>query len=422
MLLRLVSACLGLAPLAAALPQEFPWQDLGLSLPGAGAAPTLSGFGGLHPDAWFQLSVAGAQPGAPLFHVLGLAQASLPLFAGTLVPFPDAVVAGVADGAGRASLLAKWPASAPVGTQLVAQTWILESAAPIAVSATNGIVATGASGPEWGAFPAQWIWGQNCQSEVKIQVHAYNPDFYILRQSICTNFEAPFFYLLMGEQKALLLDTGAGGIQLASTVTSLVAQWAAARSIPTPQLVVVHSHAHGDHVQGDSQFNAIPGVQVAGTSVNAVTNFFGFAPWPTDVVTLDLGGRLVDVLGIPGHQAAHIALYDRRTATLLTGDSLYPGRLYVNGASSQGNWNVFKTSVQRLVDFTNPRPLAWVLGTHIEMSNNPGVNFPIGARVHPNERRLELTRAHLLLLDAELDALPTPTLKVTPDFIIYPIN
>ena len=34
----------------------------------------------------------------------------------------------------------------------------------------------------------------------------------------------------------------------------------------------------------------------------------------------------------PGHHAAGIALYDRRTGNLLTRDSLYPGRLYVNEA------------------------------------------------------------------------------------------
>jgi glyoxylase-like metal-dependent hydrolase (beta-lactamase superfamily II) len=34
----------------------------------------------------------------------------------------------------------------------------------------------------------------------------------------------------------------------------------------------------------------------------------------------------------PGHHVASIALYDRRTGNLLTGDSLYAGRLYVNEA------------------------------------------------------------------------------------------
>ncbi len=44
---------------------------------------------------------------------------------------------------------------------------------------------------------------------------------------------------------------------------------------------------------------------------------------------IDLGDRVLDVLAIPGHHAAHVAYYDRKTGILLTGDHLYPGRLYV---------------------------------------------------------------------------------------------
>ena len=42
------------------------------------------------------------------------------------------------------------------------------------------------------------------------QIHQYNEDFYILRQSGCTHYEKPFLYLLFGKDKALLEDTGAG--------------------------------------------------------------------------------------------------------------------------------------------------------------------------------------------------------------------
>ena len=43
---------------------------------------------------------------------------------------------------------------------------------------------------------------------------------------------------------------------------------------------------------------------------------------------------------------ASIALYDRRTGLLLTGDTLYPGRLYVRDGPA------FAASIQRLVAFT----------------------------------------------------------------------
>jgi hydroxyacylglutathione hydrolase len=42
-----------------------------------------------------------------------------------------------------------------------------------------------------------------------LQVHAYDPQTFILRQSPCAHFEANFLYLLVGSDKALLIDTGA---------------------------------------------------------------------------------------------------------------------------------------------------------------------------------------------------------------------
>ena len=63
---------------------------------------------------------------------------------------------------------------------------------------------------------------------------------------------------------------------------------------------------------------------MVGLSSTAVASFFGISAWPTEIVEYDLGGRIIDVIPIPGHQSAHIALYDRQTGLLLTGDTLYP--------------------------------------------------------------------------------------------------
>ena len=55
-----------------------------------------------------------------------------------------------------------------------------------------------------GSFPADWISGCSpCTGcpDPPIQVHQFNANTYILRQSKCTNFEAPFMYLLFGGDK-----------------------------------------------------------------------------------------------------------------------------------------------------------------------------------------------------------------------------
>jgi hydroxyacylglutathione hydrolase len=276
----------------------------------------------------------------------------------------------------------------------------------------------GPTGFESGGFPAMWISGNpNCATEVKIQVHQYNENTYILRQSLCTNFEGPFIYLLFGQSKVLMQDTGASSIPLLTKVNEVIAEWRAAHNQIPVQLIVTHSHAHGDHVFNDSQFNGQPNTTVVGTSLTAVKNFFGITNWPTQIVQYDLGGRIIDVIPIPGHHTAHIALYDRNTHNLFTGDTLYPGRLYIS------NFTDYKASIQRMVTFTQTNPVCHVLGTHIEMTNVPTVDYPMGSTSHPNEHPLQLNLGHLLELNAAVIAMGnTPVYQEHDDFIIFPLG
>jgi glyoxylase-like metal-dependent hydrolase (beta-lactamase superfamily II) len=255
---------------------------------------------------------------------------------------------------------------------------------------------TWAQGIEAGVLPTRWMTGgPKCLELPTFQIHEYNPNFLILRESGCIHFEKPFLYLIFGSEKALLEDTGAGQVDTAGVVMDLVAKWAKRNSRVTPPLIVVHSHSHGDHVAGDPGFRNIPNVQLVPASVVELQKTFGIKTWPTDVVSIDLGGRVVDLIPIPGHDAASIALYDRQTGILLTGDSFYPGRLSVGEA----DFHTFAASQQRLVDFTRDKPVAHVLGTHIEQMNTPFVDYPRGTTFQPDEHVLELTRGDLLELN-----------------------
>lgn len=253
---------------------------------------------------------------------------------------------------------------------------------------------------EPGVLPAKWmVSGPNCMEVPDWQVHEYNPNFFILRQSGCTHYEKPFLYLIFGRDRALLEDTGAGQVNTAAVVMDLVAKWSKRNGKPGPvPLIVVHSHAHGDHTAGDAGFKDLPNVTLVTASVSELQKAFGIKSWPTDIVPIDLGRRIVDLIPIPGHDAASIALYDRQTGILLTGDSFYPGRLYVGHAE----FPAFVASHQRLVDFTKDKPVAHILGTHIEQTSTPFVDYPRGTVYQPNEHTLELTRGVLLELNEAL--------------------
>src|SRR5262249_1340850 len=142
---------------------------------------------------------------------------------------------------------------------------------------------------------------------------------------------------------------------------------------------------------------------------------FGISKWPEEIGSIDLGGRVVDVIPIPGHQAAHVAYYDRRTGILLTGDHLYPGRLYVT------DFPQYLASTRRMVEFSATRPVAHIVGCHIEQTATPLVDYPVGTKYQPHEHALELGRAQLLELLAGLEAMQgKPVRAFYRDFTIWP--
>ncbi len=256
---------------------------------------------------------------------------------------------------------------------------------------------------EPGVLPKTWTTaGPKCMEVPAWQVHEYNPNFFILRQSGCIHYEKPFLYLIFGRDKALLEDTGAGMVDSATIVQSLMAEWAKRNNKTGPvPLIVVHSHSHGDHVAGDPGFIGKPNVQFVAAKVDAIQQAFGVKNWPTDLGSVDLGNRVIDLIPIPGHDVAGIALYDRQTGVLLTGDSFYPGRLYVGDAE----FPAFVASHRRLVEFTKDKPVANILGTHIEQTSTPFVDYPRGTVYQPDEHTLELSRGTLLELDEALTRL-----------------
>ncbi|SFK49736.1 Glyoxylase, beta-lactamase superfamily II [Sphingomonas sp. NFR04] len=274
----------------------------------------------------------------------------------------------------------------------------------------------GAANPKPPAF-APWING-TAASEPETQVQAIDGDTFVIRQSVKTNFEAPFLYLIFGRERVLLLDTGAGGLKIRPTVDRLVAAWQAKHGGRAIRLVVAHSHSHGDHHAGDDEFRNRPDTDVVGLKPTEVAAFFHFTDWPRDVAHFDLGGRTLDVLATPGHQPAHIMVYDARTRLLFSGDMLYPGRLYV----PLNHFDDFRASAERLAAFARTHPIRALLGAHIEMTTMPGKDYPMEAPVHADEHGLALAPSKIEKLRAAVaKAGPVPTIDRHADFIVYPV-
>ncbi len=168
------------------------------------------------------------------------------------------------------------------------------------------------------------------------------------------NWQEAIGYLLIGTEKALLVDTlmGIGDVKL--VVDELT-------NLP---VTVINTHSHFDHNSGNYQFDTIYGVDIPYANENAKgkTNeqirgsvgpetFWKNIPesfdqdtftakgydvdhFVTDGEIISLGDRDIEVVFIPGHSPDSILLIDRKNRMMMTGDSFYPAPIYVHTSTS----------------------------------------------------------------------------------------
>jgi glyoxylase-like metal-dependent hydrolase (beta-lactamase superfamily II) len=195
-------------------------------------------------------------------------------------------------------------------------------------------------------------------------VRRAEPDIAIIEEPL--HFEHVKSYLIEGDDRALLLDTGTGAGDMGALVAELTAK----------PVVVVLSHAHWDHVGGNRHFDEIwihEAEAGAPTIVDGVPNarlrrafapelLTGPLPDGFDVETaafpptrltgtfrdghrFDLGGRVLEIIEGPGHSPGGISLLDRANGALFSADVAYAGVLYVYDPA---DLPVYDASLRRL--------------------------------------------------------------------------
>ncbi|KAB1990570.1 MBL fold metallo-hydrolase [Streptomyces triticiradicis] len=266
----------------------------------------------------------------------------------------------------------------------------------------------------------RWVHGSPSakhNTDPDIQVHAYDENTVILRQNMAIDYEAPFMFLLFGTARAVLIDTGATAsadhFPLRRVVDEVMESWLAGHPRDDYGLLVLHTHPHGDHIAGDGQFTGRPGTEVVDAALDSAWDFFGFHADPDAVARVDLGGRVLECLATPGHHEAAVTFYDPWTGILFTGDTVYPGRLYVEDGPA------FARTVDRLIDFCGSRPVTHVLGCHIEMTREPGRDYPVRTTYQPDEPPLQMTTAQLLDVRRAVESVGSrPGRHVFDDFVL----
>ena len=179
-------------------------------------------------------------------------------------------------------------------------------------------------------------------------------------------FEEVISYLIVGENRALLFDTGLGIARLTPVVAD----------ITDLDVTVLNSHTHYDHIGGNYEFSRIAGVdhpfamERRSGAPNDIAREFLQGDWvwkplpdgvsvdtfeikPFDVSefvadgdVIDLGGITFEVIATPGHSPDSICLFDRENRRLFMGDTFYLAPLYAHIEGS--NFDAYKASVDRL--------------------------------------------------------------------------
>lgn len=168
--------------------------------------------------------------------------------------------------------------------------------------------------------------------------------------------EEVFCYLVKGEKKDLLIDTGMGILPITQVLEKV--------RNSARELIVVNTHWHFDHVGGNNQFKTVfvPNNtdEVRGLlrgwsweDLEKYGFFDGFynnddstvppdfdlehfflpgskniEPVLKDGYIIDLGGKTLEIIETPGHTPGGISLFEHANGLLFTSDLLYEGPLY----------------------------------------------------------------------------------------------
>ena len=100
----------------------------------------------------------------------------------------------------------------------------------------------------------------------------------------------------------------------------------------------------------------------------------------------------------------------------MTGDTFYPGRLYVRDTAA------FATSVARLAEFVRHHRVTHLLGAHVENTRTPFRDYPQGTVDQPDEHELDLGHAQLFELDSVVRVMRgRMTRTVLRDLTVWPL-
>ena len=188
------------------------------------------------------------------------------------------------------------------------------------------------------------------------------------------HYEETHCYLVLGQEKAALVDTGLGVCNIKNVVDDLT-------KLP---IIVLTTHVHWDHIGGHKYFDnvAVHEAEKEWIAVNFplpledvkksltkvacdfpkefnIDNYQVFRGIPQKILhdgdVVDLGGRKIQTTHTPGHSPGHCCFYEPEKKYLYSGDLIYKGCLYAFYPTTDPQ--LFYQSIKRVQKYNIKRVL-----------------------------------------------------------------
>lgn len=149
------------------------------------------------------------------------------------------------------------------------------------------------------------------------------------------------FFLLEGKEKALLIDSGMNTHDAKEIAESLTSK----------PVELLNTHADRDHVGSNAEFEWVY------LHPSEAANYYGGAGQTGDFVpvydgtVLDLGGRVLQIIALPGHTEGSIAVLDEKQRFLISGDPIQDGSVFMFGPHRE--LHAYQKSLEHLLTATD---------------------------------------------------------------------
>ncbi len=182
------------------------------------------------------------------------------------------------------------------------------------------------------------------------EVYQFRDNLYGIFTESLDGMGDPWMYLIVGPEKAMLIDTGFGLGDLKGLVREIIGE---------KELIVANTHCHYDHAYGNAQFSRVYCHEYEAPAVRQQDehiwdylfeedtqrgiwaefnreDLIAFTDYEVvgcpDGYVFDLGdGYEVELVHLGGHSAGHAGYLDRQNKAFFAGDDVISMRIGVNG-------------------------------------------------------------------------------------------